>query len=268
MYYRILGDQNHNDTTAALVTGCAIAKMPLAYSVRYKTKVYDGKTDGEWETVKFTKWNDQYKVVELTPGVDFTVGKVYFKVPDAGVWNQGTSEVTLTDSERARNYELEGETVLSGGIIKPAPIENCHDLTVYIRYNDTSVHTYKASGFGAPDDENYVIWTRGTEGTSAGVTAQFSMPDQIILQLKDNLTKDDIGKKCTMKVRVQTADGNYSTDPENKDTLQFTAVLVDQYTPEISANPISAVYDGKAISADKISGTAIHDGKACRRCGK
>ena len=263
VYYKVLGDANHNDTAETLVADCAIAKMSIDYTVRYKTKVYDGTTDGVWESVKFMKWQDSYKVVELTPGEDFTVGKVNFKFPDAGVWIEGTSEVFLTESNRAKNYVIRRETVNSGGIIQPAPIENCHDMTVYIRYNDTSVHTYGAGGFGVSDDTKYDILTRGTEGSGYDIIDQLSTYGKITLKLKDNLTKKDIGKKCVTKVRIQTTDRNYSTDSDNKDTILFTVELVDRYTPVLSVEPITAVYDGSPISADtiKINGTTTHEGK-------
>ncbi len=255
VYYRVLGNENYNDTAEILVTDCAIAKMPLDYTVSYQTKVYDGKTDGTWESVKFMKWQHADKVVELVYGEDFTVGKVNFMVPDAGVRNYGgTSEVFLTDSERAKNYYLKGETASSGGVILPAPIENCHEMTVYIRYNDTSVHTYGASGFGAPNDTEYDVFTSWGDGSGYDITDpnQFKIYGKITLKLKDNLTADDIGKVCKVKVKIQTKDRNYSTDPDNKDTIQFTVVVVDKTIPELSVDPISVVYDGNKVSADSI----------------
>ena len=61
VYYKVLGDANHNDTAETLVADCAIAKMSIDYTVRYKTKVYDGLARRCLESVKFMKWQDSYK---------------------------------------------------------------------------------------------------------------------------------------------------------------------------------------------------------------
>ena len=65
VWYRVIGDENHNDTTPASVA-VRIGKKPLTLSgVTAASKPYDGTTDADISSVTFDK-------VTLNRGTDYT----------------------------------------------------------------------------------------------------------------------------------------------------------------------------------------------------
>ena len=260
VYYKVIGDKNHNSTEPQLIDSCKIAKMPLVYTVKYKTKTYDGTTDAEYESVEFNRHNSPENKVYLNPE-DYTVVKAEFDTPDADYHNRGKSTLTLNETDNAKNYTIYKETVLSGGIILPVLIEGCHDLTLYIRYNDTSEYAIEASEFGTPNDNNtYEVWSandsqKGSEILGTG----YKIDGKIHFKIKDGLTSDDAGKVFTVKVKIESDDRNYCTNQEYRDTLEFKIVLTDRYIPVLSANPITAVYNGSPVPNESIKGTATYN---------
>ena len=98
VWYRVIGDANHNDTAPASVE-VSIGKKPLTISgVTAVSKPYDGTTDAGITSVTFDN-------VTLTRGTDYTVTASF---DDAGVGNgkNVTATVTLM-GQAAKNYSLE-----------------------------------------------------------------------------------------------------------------------------------------------------------------
>ena len=112
VWYRVIGDENHNDTTPASVP-VRIGQKPLTITgVTAVSKPYDGTTNAGITSVTFDG-------VTLNRGTDYTVAASF---DDASVGNgkNVTATVTLM-GQAAKNYALEQSSFpTTGSIIKAA----------------------------------------------------------------------------------------------------------------------------------------------------
>ena len=112
VWYRVIGDANHNDTTPASVA-VRIGQKPLTITgVTAASKPYDGTTNADISSVTFDN-------VTLTRDTDYTVTASF---DDAGVGSgkNVTATVTLM-GQAAKNYALEQSSFpTTGSIIKAA----------------------------------------------------------------------------------------------------------------------------------------------------
>ena len=124
VWYRVIGDANHNDTAPASVE-VSIGKKPLTISgVTAVSKPYDGMTDAGITSVTFDN-------VTLTRGTDYTVTASF---DDAGVGNgkNVTATVTLM-GQAAKNYSLEQSSFpTTGSITKAAAPDFTKETTLVI----------------------------------------------------------------------------------------------------------------------------------------
>ena len=112
VWYRVIGDENHNDTTPASVA-VRIGMKPLTIAgVTAASKPYDGTTDADIPSVTFDG-------VTLNPGTDYTVTASF---DDAGVGSGKNVTATVTLMEQAaKNYALEQSSFpTTAGITKAA----------------------------------------------------------------------------------------------------------------------------------------------------
>lgn len=111
VWYRVIGDANHNDTAPASVA-VSIGKKPLTITgVTAASKPYDGTTNADISSVTFDG-------VNLNRGTDYTVTANF---DDAGV-DRGknvTATVTLM-GQTAKNYFLEQSSFTTTGSITKA----------------------------------------------------------------------------------------------------------------------------------------------------
>ena len=112
VWYRVIGDANHNDTAPASVA-VRIGQKPLTITgVTAASKPYDGTTDADISSVTFDN-------VTLNQGTDYTV-TASFDDADVGSGKNVTATVTLT-GQAAKNYALEQSSFpTTGSIIKAA----------------------------------------------------------------------------------------------------------------------------------------------------
>ena len=111
VWYRVIGDANHNDTAPASVP-VRIGKKPLTIiGVTAASKTYDGTTNADITSVTFDN-------VTLNRGTDYTVTASF---DDAGVGNgkNVTATVTLI-GPAAKNYALEQSSFTTTGSITKA----------------------------------------------------------------------------------------------------------------------------------------------------
>lgn len=111
VWYRVIGDANHNDTAPASVA-VSIGKKPLTITgVTVAPKPYDGTTNADISSVTFDN-------VTLNRGTDYTVTASF---DDAGVGNgkNVTATVTLI-GPAAKNYALEQSSFTTTGSITKA----------------------------------------------------------------------------------------------------------------------------------------------------
>ena len=112
VWYRVIGDANHNDTAPASVT-VRIGKKPLTITgVTAASKPYDGTTNADISSVTFDN-------VTLNRGTDYTV-TANFDDASVGSGKNVTATVTLM-GQAAKNYALEQSSfTTTGSIIKAA----------------------------------------------------------------------------------------------------------------------------------------------------
>jgi hypothetical protein len=111
VWYRVIGDANHNDTAPASVA-VRIGKKPLTITgVTAASKPYDGTTNADISSVTFDN-------VTLNRGTDYTVTANF---DDASVGNgkNVTATVTLM-GQAAKNYALEQSSFTTTGNITKA----------------------------------------------------------------------------------------------------------------------------------------------------
>ena len=111
VWYRVIGDENHNDTAPASVA-VSIGKKPLTITgVTAASKPYDGTTNADISSVTFDN-------VTLNRGTDYTVTASF---DDASVGNGKNITATVTLMEQtAKNYALEQSSFPTTGNITKA----------------------------------------------------------------------------------------------------------------------------------------------------
>ena len=240
----------------------------LNYNVELEPKPYDATTSAAVKSILFYKNSNE--AISL-PKEDYYIveGSVKYDSAEVGAgygdkWVDGDAEVRLADTDNAKNYSLnENSKGIIKGYIKPALIADAdkyHGYKINIRYNDKSEKIIGASAFGAPSDDGYKFVTDGM-AEKYEFTPNMSFDRAITLSLKENVTKDDIGKQFILNFIIYTSDGRYTTNYEGKKTIPLTVEIVDKSEPELTVNTITAVYDGNEITSDKIKGTAKYDDK-------
>ena len=113
VWYRVIGDENHNDTAPTSVA-VSIGKKPLTITgVTAASKPYDGTTNADISSVTFDN-------VTLNRGTDYTVTASF---DDASVGNGKniTARVTLM-GQTAKNYALEQSSFPTTGSITRAAV--------------------------------------------------------------------------------------------------------------------------------------------------
>ena len=111
VYYKVVGDKNHNDTAPASVT-VRIGQKPLTITgVTVASKSYDGTTNADISSVTFDN-------VTLNQDTDYTVTASF---DDAGVGNDKNVTATVTlRGQAAKNYALEQSSFTTTGSITKA----------------------------------------------------------------------------------------------------------------------------------------------------
>ena len=125
VWYRVIGDENHNDTTPASVA-VRIGKKPLTITgVTAVSKPYDGTTNANISSVTFDN-------VTLNRGTDYTVTANF---DDAGVGKSKNITATVTlMGQAAKNYALEQSNFTATGSITKvaAPGSDLHPAVTVI----------------------------------------------------------------------------------------------------------------------------------------
>ena len=245
MWYRVIGDANHNDTAPASVP-VSIGKKPLTITgVKAASKTYDGTTNAGITSVTFDG-------VTLNRGTDYTVTANF---DDASVdsGKNVTATVTLM-GQTAKNYALEQSNVpTTGSITKAAAPDFTKETTLAIinGYKKTYTVTLPAlpkletpKEYGAPTYELGEIKLNGgyyTDGAKVE-NGKLTLP----IQKNDVKTTGSVG---TATVVIKST--NYE---DITLTVNVSAVNKIKPTPvgEITASEITY---GDTLSKSKISGT-------------
>ena len=126
VWYRVIGDENHNDTAPASVV-VSIRKKPLTITgVTAASKPYDGTTNADISSVTFDN-------VTLNRGTDYTVTASF---DDAGVGSDKNVTATVTLMEQAaKNYALEQSSFHTTGNITKAAAPDFTKATALVIVN-------------------------------------------------------------------------------------------------------------------------------------
>ena len=244
VWYRVIGDANHNDTAPASVV-VSIGQKPLTITgVTAVSKSYDGTTDTGISSVTFDG-------VTLNLGTDYTVTASF---DGAGVGNGKniTATVTLTE-QTAKNYVLEQSSFPTTGSITKAAAPDFTKETALVIVNGYE-KTYTVTlpplptletpkEYGAPTYElgeiklNDGYYTSGAKVENGELT--------LPIQKNDVETTGSVG---TATVVIKST--NYE---DITLTVNVSAVNKIKPTPdgEITATPITY---GDTLSKSKISG--------------
>ena len=126
VWYRVIGDENHNNTAPASVA-VSIGKKPLTITgVTAASKPYDGTTNADISSVTFDN-------VTLNRGTDYTVTANF---DDASVGNGKNITATVTLMEQAaKNYALEQSNFTTTGNITKAAAPDFTKKTALVIVN-------------------------------------------------------------------------------------------------------------------------------------
>ena len=126
VWYRVIGDENHNDTAPASVA-VSIGQKPLTITgVTAASKPYDGTTDADITSVTFDN-------MTLNRGTDYTVTA---RFDDASVGNGKNITATVTlMGQAAKNYALEQSSFMTTGSITKAAAPDFTKKTALVIVN-------------------------------------------------------------------------------------------------------------------------------------
>ena len=247
VWYRVIGDENHNDTTPASVA-VRIGKKPLTLSgVTAASKPYDGTTDADISSVTFDK-------VTLNRDTDYTV-TANFDDASVGSGKNVTATVTLM-GQTAKNYSLEQSSfTTTGSIIKAAAPDFVKEtaLTIVNGHEKTYTVTLPAlpkletpKEYGAPTYELGEIKLGGGYYTSGAKVenGELTLP----IQKNDVKTTGSVG---TVTVVIK------STNYEDI-TLTVNVNATNKLVPTVTAPTANALtYNGAEqalVTAGKTTG--------------
>lgn len=247
VWYRVIGDENHNDTTPASVA-VRIGQKPLTITgVTAASKPYDGMTNAGITSVTFDG-------VNLNRGTDYTV-TANFDDTSVGNGKNITATVTLME-QAAKNYALEQSSVTTTGNITKAAapdftketaltIVNGHEKTYTVTLPTLpTLETPKE--YGALTYEIGEIKLNGGYYTSGAKVEN----GKLILPIQKN-DVETTGSVGTVTVVIKSA--NYEDI-----TLTINVSAKNKLSPvlngKLTLTPIKITY-GEPLSKIKITGT-------------
>ena len=215
VWYRVIGDANHNDTTPASVA-VRIGQKPLTITgVTAASKPYDGTTNADISSVTFDN-------VTLTRDTDYTVTASF---DDAGVGSgkNVTATVTLM-GQAAKNYALEQSSFPTTGSIIKANGGNLKTVELEQKYTDASEHTYTPDWAGLPAGQD---WTFSSEASIVLPKQDFAADGSLLTYA---ISGGKVGDKITITLKASC--NNYEdftitltitlTEKDNQQALRIT----------------------------------------------
>ncbi len=247
VWYRVIGDENHNDTAPTSVA-VRIGTKPLAITgVTAASKPYDGTTDADIPSVTFDN-------VTLNRGTDYTVTASF---DDAGVGSGKSITATVTLlGQAAKNYALEQSSFpTTASITKAAAPDFTKETALVIVNGHEKTYTVTLPAlptletpkeYGAPTYELGEIKLGGGYYTSGAKVenGELTLP----IQKNDVETTGSVG---TVSVVIKSA--NYEDI-----TLTVNVNATNKIVPTVTAPTANALtYNGAEqalVTAGKTTG--------------
>ena len=247
VWYRVIGDANHNDTAPASVA-VRIGQKPLPITgVTAVSKPYDGTTNAGITSVTFDG-------VTLNRGTDYTVAASF---DDASVGNgkNVTATVTLM-GQAAQNYALEQSSfTTTGNITKAAAPDFTKETTLTIVNDCEKTYTVTLPALPTletPKEYGALTYEIGEIKLNAGYYTSGAKVENGELTLP--IQKNDVettGSVGTVTVVIKSA--NYEDI-----TLTVNISAKNKLTPVLAGTltltPVKITY-GEPLSKIKITGT-------------
>ena len=215
VWYRVIGDANHNDTAPASVA-VRIGQKPLTITgVTAVSKSYDGTTNADISSVTFDG-------VTLIRGTDYTVTANF---DDASVdsGKNVTATVTLM-GQTAKNYALEQSSFTTTGNITKANGGSLKTVELEQKYTDASDHTYTPDWAGLPAGQD---WTFSSEASIVLPKQDFAADGNLLTYA---ISGGKVGDKITITLKASC--NNYEdftitltitlTEKDNQQALRIT----------------------------------------------
>ena len=215
VWYRVIGDANHNDTAPASVA-VRIGQKPLTITgVTAVSKSYDGTTNADISSVTFDG-------VTLIRGTDYTVTANF---DDASVdsGKNVTATVTLM-GQTAKNYALEQSSFTTTGNITKAHGGSLKTVELEQKYTDVSDHTYTPDWAGLPAGQD---WTFSSEASIVLLKQDFAADGNLLTYA---ISGGKVGDKITITLKASC--NNYEdftitltitlTEKDNQQALRIT----------------------------------------------
>ena len=249
VWYRVIGDANHNDTAPASVA-VSIGKKPLPITgVTVAPKPYDGTTNADISSVTFDN-------VTLKRDTDYTVTASF---DDAGVGSGKNVTATVTlKGQAANNYALEQSSFTTTGSITKAaaPTVQPVEMTIYNGVQgDYSVDLPPLPELGEGKTYGTVKYNNPyTNNLSEGYIAKSALgadleKNTFRLLLRMTKTGSLTEEICTVTIPV-------TTDNYQNINLTVKVKAANQTIPEKVGNvSADAITYGQALSASTITGT-------------
>ena len=247
VWYRVIGDANHNDTAPASVE-VRIGKKPLIITgVTAASKPYDGTTDAGITSVTFDN-------VTLNRGIDYTVTANF---DDAGVGSgkNVTATVTLM-GQAAKNYALEQSSfTTTASITKAAAPDFTKETALVIVNGHEKTYTVTLPALPvpeAPKEYGTVTYGAPTVNLSSTYYADGAKVEdgKLILPIQKNDVKTT-GSVGTVTVVIK------STNYEDI-TLTVNVNATNKLVPTVTAPTANALtYNGAEqalVTAGKTTG--------------
>ena len=252
VWYRVIGDANHNNTAPASVA-VSIGKKPLTINgVTAESKTYDGTKNADISSVTFEG------SVTLQKDKDYTV-TASFDDASVGSGKNITATVTLME-QAAKNYFLEQSSFNTTGNITKAAAPDFTKATALVIVNGHE-KTYTVTLPALPTLETpkeYGTVTYGAPTVNLSSTYYTSGAKvengELILPIQKNDVKTT-GSVGTVSVVIKST--NYA-DITLTVNVNATNKIVPTGEPTLSMETLTY---GQALSAIKLSGTMKDDGK-------
>ena len=247
VWYRVIGDANHNDTAPASVA-VRIGQKPLTITgVTAASKPYDGTTDAGITSVTFDG-------VNLNRGTDYTV-TANFDDASVGSGKNITATVTLM-GQAAKNYALEQSSfTTTGNITKAAAPDFTKETTLTIVNDCEKTYTVTLPALPTletPKEYGALTYEIGEIKLNDGYYTSGAKVENGELTLP--IQKNDVettGSVGTVTVVIKSA--NYEDI-----TLTVNISAKNKLTPVLAGTltltPIKITY-GEPLSKIKITGT-------------
>ena len=247
VWYRVIGDANHNDTAPASVA-VSIGKKPLTITgVTAVSKPYDGTTNADITSVTFDN-------VTLNRGTDYNVTANF---EDAGVGSGKNVTATVTLMEQtSKNYALEQSSFpTTGNITKAAAPDFTKETALVIVNGHEKTYTVTLPALPvpeAPKEYGTVTYGAPTVNLSSTYYADGAKVEDGKLTLP--IQKNDVettGSVGTVTVVIKSA--NYEDI-----TLTVNVNATNKLVPTVTAPTVNALtYNGAEqalVTAGKTTG--------------